>query len=316
MIKYNIEEGFDFYAELYKSLDVDEDEIAEDENNRCLITNEVLTDKYVILECGHKFNYKPLYYDLINHKGKFNVMEKPSDKLGLHEIRCPYCRNKQTSLLPYYEELGLKKINGINDYKEPITNSSSSLGKKCEYQYPNENYDPSKPESDTNSKYNPSIVCGFLFTSSINEYNPDNPLDPITYGDTKCYCLFHKKIMIKQYKTIQKYKEKEEKKNAMKMEKEKAKKQAIEAKILAKKTAKEEKLKAKEASKMLQKQKKIQEKMLNQNIVLGPSTISVEQSKTTGCVAILKSGPNKGKQCGCKIKCENMCAKHMKVIII
>jgi hypothetical protein len=302
MIKYNIEEGIDFYAELYKSLDMDNDELTEDDNNRCLITNELLTDKYITMECGHKFNYKPLYNDLVNHKQKFNVMEKPSEKLGLHEIRCPYCRNKQSTLLPYYQELGIKKINGINSYKEP----------NCEYQFPNENYDPSQPESDTNSKYNPSIQCEFLFASSINQYNPDNPLVPITYGDTKCYCLLHKKIMIKQYKTIQKYQEKEKKKQAMKMEKEKVKKQAIEAKIMEKKIAKEEKLKAK----TLQKQKKTQEKMLNQNIVLGPSNISVEQSNTTGCIAILKSGPNKGKHCGCKIKWENMCARHMKVIII
>lgn len=305
MIKYNIEEGIDFYAELYKSLDIDDDEIAEDDNNRCLITNEVLTDKYVTMQCGHKFNYKPLYYDLVNHKGKFNVMEKPDGKLGLHEIRCPYCRNKQNTLLPYYEEFGVKKINGINDYKEPM-NYTTSLGKNCEYKFPNENYDPTKPESDTNSKYNPFIVCGFLFSSSIQQYNPHNPSEPITYGDTKCYCLLHKKMMIKQYKTIQKYKEKEEKKQAIKMEKEKAKEKAKEAKILAKKTAKE-------SAKMLQKQKKNEEKVSNQNIVLAPSIISVEQSNTTGCVAILKSGPNKGKHCGCKMKWENMCAKHMKV---
>ena len=54
--KYIIEGGIDFFSELYKSLDVEED-VLEDDNNKCLISNQVLTDKHVQLNCGHKFNY-------------------------------------------------------------------------------------------------------------------------------------------------------------------------------------------------------------------------------------------------------------------
>jgi len=155
------------------------------------------------------------------------------------------------------------------------------------------------------------MICGF-FGSKIQIYNPEFPLEPINYGDTKCYCSLHKKIIIKQYKTIQKYKEKELKKQAAMIEKEKVKEQAKKKAMEAKLLAKEEKLKAKETAKMSKKQKILEAKMLNQNIVLGPSTVSVDHSTPFGCVAILKSGPNKGKQCGCKMKSENMCAKHMK----
>ena len=43
---------------------------------------------------------------------------------------------------------------------------------------------------------------------------------------------------------------------------------------------------------------------MSENIVLGPLTQS-------GCVQILKSGPNKGKPCGCKIFTDNMCKRHL-----
>ena len=67
--KYIIEGGIDFFSELYKSLDVEED-VLEDDNNKCLISNQVLTDKHVQLNCGHKFNYIELYHDFVNHKKK------------------------------------------------------------------------------------------------------------------------------------------------------------------------------------------------------------------------------------------------------
>ena len=48
MVKiYNIEGGINFFDELYKSLDIQENtHKCDDDNNRCLITNEILTDTY------------------------------------------------------------------------------------------------------------------------------------------------------------------------------------------------------------------------------------------------------------------------------
>ena len=102
--KYITEGGLDFFSELYKSFYIDEDaENKIDESNLCLITQEQLTDKYIELNCGHKFNYIPLYNDLVNFKKKFNLMEGINTRLDNEEIRCPYCREKQSGLLPYYE---------------------------------------------------------------------------------------------------------------------------------------------------------------------------------------------------------------------
>ena len=48
MKKYIVEGGIDFFAELYKSLDDEENNNkTEEDNNKCLITNQLLTDKFV-----------------------------------------------------------------------------------------------------------------------------------------------------------------------------------------------------------------------------------------------------------------------------
>ena len=304
MVKYNIEGGLDFYSELYKSFDIEE---GEEDENKCLITNQSLTDKYVKMECGHKFNYIPLFNDLVNHKTKFNFMEGTFSKLTTNEIRCPYCRTKQNYLLPYYEEFGLAKVNGVNFYDpnlKPTYPNGSYILHKCEYQYPNPIYDISTPETSTNSKYLKK-TCHYHGTK-INIYNKLKPSEPITYDDTKYYCYTHKKEMIKNYKLQQKEKKMLEKENE-KNEKKKLKMLEKENKLLEK-----QKLKAKEKEEKEEKnkakllKKKSTSTTITENVVLGPLNLESQ----TGCIQILKSGINKGNPCGCKIISENMCKRH------
>ena len=127
MSNYIIEDGFDFYKELYDSLDNSGNSIKEN-GSFCLITNEPLTEHFVELECKHTFNYIPLFKDLVNHKTKFSSLE--SHRLRSNEIRCPYCRTKQYSLLPYIEELNLPKQHGVNyiDLKEKPNIEDVRLG--------------------------------------------------------------------------------------------------------------------------------------------------------------------------------------------
>jgi hypothetical protein len=288
MNKYTVEENINFFEELYKSLDIEENELKTDEdNNKCLITNNILTDKYVELICGHKFNYIPLYHDLVNHKSKFNLMESSSSRLNLNEIRCPYCRNKEVRTLPYYEELGLKQINGVNFY-DPNIKQNSFTNEKCCYLLQNNLFNPDNPESTHNKKH---IKCNAYNTSKIIIYNNKNPSQPITYDDENYYCYNHLKIMIKEYKQKEQ-KEKEEKKQKEKEEK----LQAKEAKEL-------EKLHAKEAK--AAKTKKITFPNENSENVIICNQIN-------GCIQILKFGPNKGNTCGCKIfnPLENICKRH------
>jgi hypothetical protein len=112
MSNYVIEGNFDFYKELYESLDDSNNNIDEQSAQICLITNAPLTKHFVELECKHKFNYVPLFKDLVNHKTKFSSLD--THRLKVNEIRCPYCRNKQGNVLPYIEEIGLPKEHGVN----------------------------------------------------------------------------------------------------------------------------------------------------------------------------------------------------------
>ena len=311
-MKYNIEGGINFYEELYKSLDIDEDNNkTEDDKNLCLITNKPLCDKFVEMVCGHKFNYIPLYLDIKNHKQKYNGMEGSSSRLNMNEIRCPYCRKRQEGVLPYYEELVLEKITGVNWFDIKYQSQSySSTHKKCEYLTPNPIFDPSSNNVVETSEYN-SGNCKFLKCCHLGSkigYSWNNEIEVENYGDTKFYCWSHKKFVIKQYKKAIADKVKLEAKNAKILAKEEEKQKAKEEK----QKAKEEKQKAKEAK---------NPKFVSKNVVLGPSNIiDISGNNIEGCCEILKNGINKGKACGCKLFKDNMCKRHdsikNKIIVI
>ena len=81
MPKYLIEGNINFYDELYKSLDnskIEESKEHVNENHLCLISQKSLTENYVVLECNHKFNYNAIFHDVLNHKKKFNTLERHS----------------------------------------------------------------------------------------------------------------------------------------------------------------------------------------------------------------------------------------------
>lgn len=320
MSKYNIEGGIDFFAELYKSLDIEENfqKINED-NNICLITNEPLTENSVTMGCGHKFNYIPLYFDVKNHKQKFNVLEGSSTRLNNDEIRCPYCRTKQQGLLPYYENLGLEKLHGVN-YIDPsykLHNPLSCYYKPCQFISHNPNFDPSgnnPVETHQTNSGNCKFLKCFVLGSQLNYYH--GIIEGDNFGDENFYCWHHKKIMVKKYKKAIIDKDKLEKKQALIKEKEEAKKAKQKAKAEAKEKEKEEKRKAKEDAKKNKPTKKT--KLIEENVVLGPSIVVDEvliqatssTQEVTGCIEILKSGPNKGKKCGGKVVSDNMCKRH------
>jgi hypothetical protein len=111
------------------------------------------------MDCGHKFNYLPLFNDILNHKKKFNNMESRSGTLHSNEIRCPYCRNKQTGVLPYYEDLSLLKINGVNHYDPNIDYTPNYA--KCEFLTPKLVFDNDEVEESSNSVQNKFTKCYF-----------------------------------------------------------------------------------------------------------------------------------------------------------
>ena len=279
---YIIEGDIDFYAELYSSLDNKDttNQLDETNNNVCLITDEPLETNSVTLTCNHKFNYVPLYKDLVNHKKKFNTMES-SGALKHGEIRCPYCRHKQQFVLPYYEELGLPKVSGVNEpYKyeppPPAPYYNNNI-KKCEF------------------------VSSFPFLQDVSAADNIVTLSCKKYGykfpgfeegdeyTDKYYCCEHKRVINKKHKqnVSDKLKAaKEAVKEAEKKLKNEAKADAMEQKKLLKANAKS-----------------------NVNVI--ENVYSDENAIVcVGCQQYLVSGPRKGLQCNLSLFQDNRCKRH------
>jgi hypothetical protein len=112
----------DFFSQLKHTLTQHEDSKDDDnlvklhEENHCLLTKEPLHSIHVELMCGHKFNYIPLYREVIMQKtiGLSQNGYYTLHSLKRNEIKCPYCRNVQDKLLPYIEYDGVKKTYGVN----------------------------------------------------------------------------------------------------------------------------------------------------------------------------------------------------------
>jgi hypothetical protein len=106
-ITYEIEDNLDFYKQLDEN---SVDSFQEDNTKLCLITQQPLEESHVVLNCGHCFNYDAIFKDVYNHKKKHYTLD--SMRLRDYQIRCPYCRNVQNQLLPYYK--GYRRVHGVN----------------------------------------------------------------------------------------------------------------------------------------------------------------------------------------------------------
>ena len=84
-------------------------------DNICLITKENLHPNHITLSCKHKFNYIPLYNEIVNQKNKQNNIYEVT-KLASNQIKCPYCRIITNKLLPYIPYTSVKIIKNVNSY--------------------------------------------------------------------------------------------------------------------------------------------------------------------------------------------------------
>ena len=86
-------------------------DISNNNDDLCLITNNILEENYITLNCNHKFNYIPIYHELIYQKRQ-KILD--NRKLKINEIKCPYCRKITNTLIPYYKYYDVKLITGVN----------------------------------------------------------------------------------------------------------------------------------------------------------------------------------------------------------
>jgi hypothetical protein len=293
MSRYVVEGNINFQDELYKLLNEDSDD--EDDSNLCQITGLPLTDTHVTLECKHHFNYIPLYNEIYNQIFIFKTYS-PST-LTKHEltkfiefkpdyyIRCPYCRNIQYAMLPYYDELGLDKIKGINSDKKD----------------PNEQgYYEIWAERHTFKMYGTTFVPGKCDTCAKASY-----VATIPNTNTKLsYCQHHYKQELKCFK------------DNLKMQAEKKKQEKIDETNKKKKLL--ETINEERVAKGLAPLKRLPKQVITQTSDNATSDNATSDNATSDnatsdnvCKSILKTGPNKGNQCGCKnIYSNGFCKRH------
>ena len=79
----------------------------------CLISGEPLEKRHITLECGHNYNYYYIFNECIQQKKSNNNYSQ--NKLQSNQIKCPYCRNIQNTILPFRNIDGCReKLYGIN----------------------------------------------------------------------------------------------------------------------------------------------------------------------------------------------------------
>ena len=303
MTKHKIEGNLNFYDELYKSLDDSDD----DETNMCQITGLPLIDKSVTLECNHYFNYDALYKEICRQKYDFKTYDthtlsnKDQQKLrnsGFNYfIKCPYCRTIQFTILPYYEELGLEQKYGINSLDTTLP--SAPTIKTNAYYNGHDNYTFTK-FGVTFKKGHCCHVSNYECASSYVGSIPDTIFS---------YCQHHYRIYLKNHKLSEKKKIWDEKDKARAELKNKKEELLNERKKLFEEKNIERTAKGLPPLKRLPVIKKKVENVIEQQNQPIPQYVPEENN---GCHAILKSGPNKGKQCGCKklVDATGLCKRH------
>lgn len=213
MPNYKIEGDINFYESLYNSLDYDSDKEDISKKQICEITGQHLKDRFVTLECKHTFNYDALYTEICKQKFDFHTytmdtlskkdIQTIHDKKIEYFIKCPYCRNVQFTLLPYYDDLPFAKKYGINTDDPDFRVIKTSLyNVSANHTFTLYGYQFSKGTCcKTNLINGKNIPCWQKYTTQI--VAPDNT--------TKDLCTIHVRPEVKEFKLQIKKKIMEEK---------------------------------------------------------------------------------------------------------
>ena len=159
-----------FYAQLKKALSENNTGMAT--NVQCEIDHIKLDEHYITLECGHTFNYEAIFNAI-----KENKHLKFYSKLNTEQIKCPYCRNIQNKILPYYKNILNEKIHGVN-YPEEFTMTNNL----CDYKFKS---GKNKGRVCENKCYFTKCNTHFKYTTNKPPFNNNN----IDYKNLKSYTV-------------------------------------------------------------------------------------------------------------------------------
>jgi hypothetical protein len=82
-------------------------------DNICLISKEPLHPNHITFTCNHKFNYMPIYKEILYQKTKSNTLYEVT-KLNSNQMKCPYCRTITNKLLPFIPYPSVKLAKNIH----------------------------------------------------------------------------------------------------------------------------------------------------------------------------------------------------------
>jgi hypothetical protein len=311
MTKYILEGNINFQEELGKLLDEESD----NEDECCQITGASLKDKYVTLECNHHFNYEALYKEIYRQKYEFNTYDLNSlsktDKEKFinsnldYFIRCPYCRNLQFTVLPYYKELEFPQLYGINSLDK-------TLPRTILLKYPQINvkqYTNSYKYHYGHPKYEfTSFGVKFKYGQCCQVINEAGVKCSTTYvseipSTSLLYCRGHYRSALKMF----------QKKKQMEVKaKEKEDKINEKIKLLEEMNAERAALGRPPLKHLPIKKVKAVKNIVKQGQSIQDYNPEDELDiKQIGCKEILKTGLNKGNPCGCKKILDNgLCKRH------
>lgn len=91
------------------------------ESDNCLISKEKIENK-ITLPCQHSYEYYYLYSEIVEQK------KRHSDY-----FKCPYCRKKYHSTIPFYELEEIKQINVVNYHKNVLPIIKCTWNKCADY---------------------------------------------------------------------------------------------------------------------------------------------------------------------------------------
>ena len=208
-VVYEIEGDLDFFKELKNIITKPNNmntplltlNIEDKSVEKCLISDEVLRKDHITLKCGHKFNYVPLFKEVVFQKCSMlpkNVSSKvvtmyikntpqsnistviynssynlETTKVSYNEIKCPYCRTITPNILPYYPYPDVSRIKYVNS---PVDLGLPAL--TCEY---NSNVDGStkcRTSCVYQEKYD-MMLCVRHFNKLETKVEPDDTTIPI-----------------------------------------------------------------------------------------------------------------------------------------
>lgn len=130
MTNYIIDGSINFYEELMKDEEIDE-------NSVCLLSNLPLDETHIILPCSHKFNYIYIFNEVKSSKkpNYLNVGYSSNYHIRSDEMMCPYCRKRFNTLLPPCKNIqGATLIKNVNKYNKTLPIKCKDEDSNCDTQ--------------------------------------------------------------------------------------------------------------------------------------------------------------------------------------